>query len=172
MSRAWRAGGRGRACSAPAFSAPTPGWRKLRHQLMPMYNFDPTEGVDELEQELLEHGRTPVPTFARLGFMRGSELAGSSTQPHRPLAALRPHPLSFPGQHLTPAVWSGGSYMGFVRVSLETGRVSPAPTDHRTARRGSLGVQPALPLITWSPGKVHWPLLSLQFSHLQVKKIP
>ncbi|KGL98278.1 Uncharacterized protein C3orf18, partial [Charadrius vociferus] len=30
---------------------------KLRHQLMPMYNFDPTEEQDELEQELLEHGR-------------------------------------------------------------------------------------------------------------------
>ncbi|XP_011794385.1 PREDICTED: uncharacterized protein C3orf18 homolog isoform X2 [Colobus angolensis palliatus] len=30
---------------------------KLRHQLMPMYNFDPMEEQDELEQELLEHGR-------------------------------------------------------------------------------------------------------------------
>ncbi|GAB1294641.1 Expressed sequence AI413582 [Apodemus speciosus] len=30
---------------------------KLRHQLMPMYTFDPTEEQDELEQELLEHGR-------------------------------------------------------------------------------------------------------------------
>ncbi|XP_065742336.1 uncharacterized protein C3orf18 homolog isoform X2 [Phocoena phocoena] len=30
---------------------------KLRHQLMPMYNFDPTEEQDELERELLEHGR-------------------------------------------------------------------------------------------------------------------
>lgn len=30
---------------------------KLRHQLMPMYNFDPTEEQDELEQELLEHAR-------------------------------------------------------------------------------------------------------------------
>lgn len=30
---------------------------KLRHQLMPMYNFDPAEEQDELEQELLEHGR-------------------------------------------------------------------------------------------------------------------
>nr|XP_014587136.1 uncharacterized protein C3orf18 homolog isoform X3 [Equus caballus] len=30
---------------------------KLRHQLMPMYNFDPTEEQDELEQELLEYGR-------------------------------------------------------------------------------------------------------------------
>ncbi|XP_003217674.1 uncharacterized protein C3orf18 homolog [Anolis carolinensis] len=30
---------------------------KLRHQLMPMYNFDPAEEQDELEQELLEHGK-------------------------------------------------------------------------------------------------------------------
>ncbi|XP_066553648.1 uncharacterized protein C3orf18 homolog [Amia ocellicauda] len=30
---------------------------KLRHQLMPMYNFDPAEEQDELEQELLDHGR-------------------------------------------------------------------------------------------------------------------
>lgn len=41
----------------PAASAPTPRLEKLRHQLMPMYNFDPTEEQDELEQELLEHGR-------------------------------------------------------------------------------------------------------------------
>lgn len=36
---------------------PTPRLEKLRHQLMPMYSFDPTEEQDELEQELLEHGR-------------------------------------------------------------------------------------------------------------------
>ncbi|XP_058487156.1 uncharacterized protein C3orf18 homolog [Solea solea] len=31
---------------------------KLRHQLMPMYNFDPGEEQDDLlEQELLDHGR-------------------------------------------------------------------------------------------------------------------
>lgn len=42
---------------------------KLRHQLMPMYSFDPTEEQDELEQELLEHaasaqappGKTTLP---------------------------------------------------------------------------------------------------------------
>lgn len=38
-------------------SPPTGRLEKLRHQLMPMYNFDPTEEQDELEQELLEHGR-------------------------------------------------------------------------------------------------------------------
>ncbi|XP_010894388.1 uncharacterized protein C3orf18 [Esox lucius] len=30
---------------------------KLRHQLMPMYSFDPAEEQDDLEQELLDHNR-------------------------------------------------------------------------------------------------------------------
>ncbi|KAK1795675.1 hypothetical protein P4O66_001167 [Electrophorus voltai] len=34
---------------------------KLRHQLMPMYNFDPAEEQDDLEQELLDHGRDSSP---------------------------------------------------------------------------------------------------------------
>ncbi|XP_052456239.1 uncharacterized protein C3orf18 homolog [Carassius gibelio] len=34
---------------------------KLRHQLMPMYNFDPAEEQDDLEQELLDHGRDGSP---------------------------------------------------------------------------------------------------------------
>ncbi|XP_028855190.1 uncharacterized protein C3orf18 homolog isoform X2 [Denticeps clupeoides] len=34
---------------------------KLRHQLMPMYNFDPGEDQDDLEQELLDHGRDGSP---------------------------------------------------------------------------------------------------------------
>uniref|UniRef100_A0A3B5A1Y8 Uncharacterized protein n=1 Tax=Stegastes partitus TaxID=144197 RepID=A0A3B5A1Y8_9TELE len=34
---------------------------KLRHQLMPMYNFDPAEEQDDLlEQELLDHGREGI----------------------------------------------------------------------------------------------------------------
>ncbi|XP_048190575.1 uncharacterized protein C3orf18 homolog [Perognathus longimembris pacificus] len=40
---------------------------KLRHQLMPMYNFDPTEEQDELEQELLEHGRDAASLQAAQG---------------------------------------------------------------------------------------------------------
>nr|KAF6419991.1 hypothetical protein HJG59_001867 [Molossus molossus] len=40
---------------------------KLRHQLMPMYNFDPTEEQDELEQELLEHGRDAASAQALQG---------------------------------------------------------------------------------------------------------
>nr|XP_011737772.1 uncharacterized protein C3orf18 homolog isoform X1 [Macaca nemestrina] len=49
-------GGEGPALSPAAF-APISRLEKLRHQLMPMYNFDPMEEQDELEQELLEHGR-------------------------------------------------------------------------------------------------------------------
>lgn len=41
----------------PFLFPPVSRLEKLRHQLMPMYNFDPTEEQDELEQELLEHGR-------------------------------------------------------------------------------------------------------------------
>ncbi|MEE6515691.1 hypothetical protein FKM82_024650 [Ascaphus truei] len=33
---------------------------KLRHQLMPMYNFDPGEEREDLEQELLEPNRDPT----------------------------------------------------------------------------------------------------------------
>lgn len=40
---------------------------KLRHQLMPMYSFDPTEEHDELEQELLEHGRAAASAQALQG---------------------------------------------------------------------------------------------------------
>ncbi|XP_006909202.1 uncharacterized protein C3orf18 homolog isoform X2 [Pteropus alecto] len=40
---------------------------KLRHQLMPMYSFDPTEEHDELEQELLEHGRAAASVQALQG---------------------------------------------------------------------------------------------------------
>ncbi|KAM5147997.1 uncharacterized protein C3orf18 homolog, partial [Mantella aurantiaca] len=34
---------------------------KLRHQLMPMYNFDPAEEQEDLEQELLEPNRELQP---------------------------------------------------------------------------------------------------------------
>lgn len=40
------------------FSPDSRRLEKLRHQLMPMYNFDPAEEQDDLlEQELLDHGR-------------------------------------------------------------------------------------------------------------------
>ncbi|KAF1565699.1 hypothetical protein FQV10_0013951, partial [Eudyptes schlegeli] len=47
----------GLAVAMPFPFPPMGRLEKLRHQLMPMYNFDPTEEQDELEQELLEHGR-------------------------------------------------------------------------------------------------------------------
>lgn len=41
-----------------SFSSDSRRLEKLRHQLMPMYNFDPAEEQDDLlEQELLDHGR-------------------------------------------------------------------------------------------------------------------
>lgn len=62
-----------RPAQPPAPSGPTPRLEKLRHQLMPMYNFDPTEEQDELEQELLEHGRdaASVQAAASLQAMQG-----------------------------------------------------------------------------------------------------
>lgn len=42
----------------PPFFPDSRRLEKLRHQLMPMYNFDPAEEQDDLlEQELLDHGR-------------------------------------------------------------------------------------------------------------------
>ena len=80
-------GGEGPA-QPPAFSAPTPRLEKLRHQLMPMYNFDPTEEQDELEQELLEHGRdaASVQAAAAGQAMQGKVGAGRLLHPAR-----RPH---------------------------------------------------------------------------------
>nr|XP_020771535.1 uncharacterized protein C3orf18 homolog isoform X1 [Odocoileus virginianus texanus] len=51
---------------------------KLRHQLMPMYNFDPTEEQDELEQELLEHGRDAASVQAAAA---GQATQGKTTLP-------------------------------------------------------------------------------------------
>lgn len=70
-------GGEGPA-QPPAFSAPTPRLEKLRHQLMPMYNFDPTEEQDELEQELLEHGRDAASVQAAAA---GQAMQGKTTLP-------------------------------------------------------------------------------------------
>ncbi|KAG8523934.1 putative protein C3orf18, partial [Galemys pyrenaicus] len=56
---------------------------KLRHQLMPMYNFDPTEEQDELEQELLEHGRdaASVKAAASVQVTPGKVSAGQAPAP-------------------------------------------------------------------------------------------
>ncbi|XP_008051591.1 uncharacterized protein C3orf18 homolog isoform X2 [Carlito syrichta] len=59
---------------------------KLRHQLMPMYNFDPTEEQDELEQELLEHGRdaASIQAAASVQAMQGKTTLPSQGPLQRP----------------------------------------------------------------------------------------
>ncbi|XP_064154302.1 uncharacterized protein C3orf18 homolog isoform X1 [Anguilla rostrata] len=54
---------------------------KLRHQLMPMYNFDPAEEQDELEQELLDHGREGAGTGANAKTLMPSQ--GTAQRPSR-----------------------------------------------------------------------------------------
>ncbi|KAJ8394838.1 hypothetical protein AAFF_G00041930 [Aldrovandia affinis] len=54
---------------------------KLRHQLMPMYNFDPAEEQDELEQELLDHGREGTSTGANAKTLMPSQ--GTTQRPSR-----------------------------------------------------------------------------------------
>ncbi|GCB62526.1 hypothetical protein scyTo_0007250 [Scyliorhinus torazame] len=54
---------------------------KLRHQLMPMYNFDPGEEQDELEQELLDHGRESASQASQSKILMPSQ--GSLQRPSR-----------------------------------------------------------------------------------------
>ncbi|XP_037106970.1 uncharacterized protein C3orf18 isoform X1 [Syngnathus acus] len=55
---------------------------KLRHQLMPMYNFDPAEEQDDLlEQELLDHGRDGTLAGPNAKTLRTSQ--GSTQRPSR-----------------------------------------------------------------------------------------
>ncbi|KPP75566.1 hypothetical protein Z043_105164 [Scleropages formosus] len=54
---------------------------KLRHQLMPMYNFDPAEEQDELEQELLDHSREGAGTGAGSKTLTPSQ--GTTQKPSR-----------------------------------------------------------------------------------------
>ncbi|KAK7915980.1 hypothetical protein WMY93_011741 [Mugilogobius chulae] len=55
---------------------------KLRHQLMPMYNFDPAEEQDDLlEQELLDHGRDGTITGANAKTLTTSQ--GTTQRPSR-----------------------------------------------------------------------------------------
>ncbi|XP_051875058.1 uncharacterized protein C3orf18 isoform X2 [Pristis pectinata] len=54
---------------------------KLRHQLMPMYNFDPGEEQDELEQELLDHGRDATSQGSQSKILMPSQ--GSLQRPSR-----------------------------------------------------------------------------------------
>lgn len=78
------AGGEGPAMP-PAASAPPPRrLEKLRHQLMPMYNFDPTEEQDELEQELLEHGRDAASVQAAASAQATQGKVGTPGSPGQP----------------------------------------------------------------------------------------
>ncbi|XP_061688433.1 uncharacterized protein C3orf18 homolog [Syngnathoides biaculeatus] len=55
---------------------------KLRHQLMPMYNFDPAEEQDDLlEQELLDHGRDGALAGTNAKTLRTSQ--GTTQRPSR-----------------------------------------------------------------------------------------
>ncbi|XP_056316544.1 uncharacterized protein C3orf18 [Danio aesculapii] len=54
---------------------------KLRHQLMPMYNFDPAEEQDDLEQELLDHGRDGSPAGPNSKTLTTSQ--GATQKPSR-----------------------------------------------------------------------------------------
>ncbi|XP_048403450.1 uncharacterized protein C3orf18 [Stegostoma tigrinum] len=54
---------------------------KLRHQLMPMYSFDPGEEQDDLEQELLDHGRDTASQGSQSKILMPSQ--GSLQRPSR-----------------------------------------------------------------------------------------
>nr|XP_057945745.1 uncharacterized protein C3orf18 isoform X1 [Doryrhamphus excisus] len=55
---------------------------KLRHQLMPMYNFDPAEEQDDLlEQELLDHGRDGTLAGPNAKTLRSTQ--GTTQRPSR-----------------------------------------------------------------------------------------
>lgn len=54
---------------------------KLRHQLMPMYNFDPAEEQDDLEQELLDHVRDGSPAGPNTKTLSTSQ--GTTQKPSR-----------------------------------------------------------------------------------------
>lgn len=111
------------AASAPT---PTPRLEKLRHQLMPMYNFDPTEEQDELEQELLEHGRDAASTLALQGKVGTGQ---ASPPPAAHSQCFQPLPLSSSCSCPAPAMRSGDSWWGcrFCQVSSEIGRIALWP---------------------------------------------
>lgn len=84
-------GGEGPALSPAAF-APISRLEKLRHQLMPMYNFDPMEEQDELEQELLEHGRDAASVQAATSVQAMQGKVGTDQAPHPACSVLCPPP--------------------------------------------------------------------------------
>ncbi|EQB77033.1 hypothetical protein CB1_000145017 [Camelus ferus] len=104
---------------------------KLRHQLMPMYNFDPTEEQDELEQELLEHGRdaASVQAAAAVQVVQGKTTLPSQGPMQRPsrlvftdvanaIHAKRTYTAVLPDVGILRAAGSGA---GAARVAAEEG---------------------------------------------------
>lgn len=59
---------------------------------MPMYNFDPTEEQDELEQELLEHGRDGASMQAAASAQAAQGKVGTSQAPPLGLQYFTPPP--------------------------------------------------------------------------------
>lgn len=54
---------------------------RLRHQLMPMYNFDPTDDGDDWENQLLEEERSLRPEAEKVQLYSGNSTFDSSQQP-------------------------------------------------------------------------------------------
>lgn len=132
---------------------PPPRLEKLRHQLMPMYNFDPTEEQDELEQELLEHGRDAASTQAPQGKV-GAVRLPSATPPFM----TPPHPISLflprtPSSTCQEAGAPGGrGWGGSCQVCLEIGRIALwPPTPLLRGQAGAARDRQALQ-------GAHWPL--------------
>nr|XP_045581719.1 cell wall protein DAN4-like [Procambarus clarkii]XP_045581720.1 cell wall protein DAN4-like [Procambarus clarkii] len=54
---------------------------RLRHQLMPMYNFDPTDDADDWENQLLEEERSLRPEAEKVQLYSGNSTFDSSQKP-------------------------------------------------------------------------------------------
>lgn len=143
--------GKGLPCpQQPLLLHPTPRLEKLRHQLMPMYSFDPTEEQDELEQELLEHGRdtASMQATASTQALQGKVGADMAALACSLLVTLLPAPSSFLLQLCSTCMWSGGSCQvhRFYPVCLELLRGHPQTLLVRPGRtRAAPGPSPVLP---------------------------
>lgn len=70
-----------------------------------MYNFDPTEEQDELEQELLEHGRDAASVQALQGKVGTGQLHPPPPLPTTSLSLFHPGLPSFPGGMVGDSFW-------------------------------------------------------------------
>lgn len=139
----------------PAASAPTPRLEKLHHQLMPMYSFDPTEEQDELEQELLEHGRDAASVQAASSVQALQGKVGTNRAPPAPASSglSCPFPLLSHAafQHLPCGRVPAVRYMGsvrFVQKLVESFRGHPQTHLSRPGQ-GSPRIQPSPAPIAW-----------------------